>query len=86
MQDESLKRIFHLTLVVVNFLNGNTSRGDNYGFKLSEVEKVCDVRSFDHKKTVLQYIITKAESEAKQELVNPEGKASNSLSPLRAVH
>lgn len=66
MHDENLKILFYYTLSVANFLNGNTNRGDNYGFKLSEVEKVCDIRSFDHKKTALQYIINKAETEKKQ--------------------
>ncbi len=57
MNDNSLKTIFIYALSVGNFLNGNTNRGESYGFKLSEVEKICDIRSFDHKKTLLQYII-----------------------------
>lgn len=58
LSDENLKEILIYALAVGNFLNGNTNRKDSYGFKLSEVCKLLEIRStYDSNKTVLGYII-----------------------------
>jgi hypothetical protein len=30
---------------------------DSYGFKLSEIEKICELKGYDSKKTIMQYIV-----------------------------
>lgn len=64
MEDGDLKVILTYALAVGNFLNGNTNRGDSYGFKMSEINKLIEVRStYDSNKTILGYIISQIEKD-----------------------
>jgi Formin Homology 2 Domain len=56
--DEVLKNFMVITLAVGNFMNGKTKRGDSYGFRLTEIDKIFDIRSsHDSNKTLIGYIV-----------------------------
>ena len=40
-----MKDIMIYALAVGNFLNGNSKKDDAYGFKLSDLERVIEIRS-----------------------------------------
>ena len=44
-------------LAVGNFLNGTTNRKDSYGFKLSEIDKILEIKGFESKKSLMMYIV-----------------------------
>lgn len=57
-EDTFLKNFLLNTLAVGNFMNGKTKRGDSYGFKITDIDKIYDVRStHDSNKTLLGYIV-----------------------------
>ena len=49
-------RLLEYVLSVGNYVNGGTNRGGAYGFKLSALVKLVDIRSTDKKHTLLEYI------------------------------
>ena len=52
----ALTKTLELVLALGNHLNGTGPKGGAYGFKLSELAKLVDVKSGDHKTTLLHYI------------------------------
>ena len=56
----ALKGSLAFILAVGNYLNGSTSRGAAYGFKLDVLGKLATVKSWDNKTTLLQWMVREA--------------------------
>jgi len=54
---QALKGSLAFILAVGNYLNGSTSRGAAYGFKLDVLGKLDTVKSWDNKTTLLQWMV-----------------------------
>lgn len=52
-----LKHVLFLVLQIGNYLNGASTRGGAYGFKLCDLEKLKQVRSADQQTTLLHYLV-----------------------------
>jgi hypothetical protein len=52
----ALKKVLQNVLAFGNYLNGTTARGGAYGFKLSDLSKLVQVKSGDSKTTLLHYL------------------------------
>ena len=50
-------RLLEYVLALGNYMNSGTSRGAAYGFKLSVLNKLIDIRSSDAKYTLLDFIV-----------------------------
>ena len=55
-ENNNFVRLLEYVLAVGNYVNGGTNRGGAYGFKLSTLVKLVEVRSVDKKHTLLQYL------------------------------
>lgn len=55
----SLRGVLETTLAIGNYLNGGTSSGGAYGFKLDVLQKLAEFRSVDNQTTLLQYVVRK---------------------------
>ncbi|ORY82802.1 actin-binding FH2 [Neocallimastix californiae] len=53
---EHLPKLLELILTIGNFMNGETIKGGAYGFKISSINKLNDIKSNDKKMTLLNYI------------------------------
>ena len=53
---ERFKSLLELVINVGNYMNGGTTRGGAYGFKLSALTKLADVKQSEGKGTLLDYI------------------------------
>lgn len=51
------KRLLEVVLALGNYLNGTSSRGGAYGFSLSGLTKVAEMKAQDNKTTLLEYIV-----------------------------
>jgi hypothetical protein len=59
---KKLKAIMEYVLAVGNYMNGSTSRGECFGFKLDSLNKMLDVKSsVDPKVTLMHFIQTQIE-------------------------
>ena len=45
MQDQSIKILFLYILAFGNFLNGETPKGDAYGFKMDFLDRLADLKT-----------------------------------------
>ncbi|XP_066927240.1 formin-F-like [Clytia hemisphaerica] len=54
--NQHFKTLLEYILSIGNYLNGGTNRGRAYGFKLSALVKLVDIRSTDKKQTALQFL------------------------------
>jgi len=52
----AFKDILQRVLAIGNYLNGLSNRGGAYGFKLSDLSKLVQVKSADNKTTLLHYL------------------------------
>ena len=50
--------VLKLVLAIGNYINGGTARGGAYGFKLSSLSKLVDVRSSNRGETLIHYLAT----------------------------
>mmetsp|Transcript_71482 Transcript_71482/g.98994 ORF Transcript_71482/g.98994 Transcript_71482/m.98994 type:complete len:576 (-) Transcript_71482:409-2136(-) len=62
----ALKRVLELTLALGNYLNGGTNKGGAWGFKLDSLSKLTGTKTTDGKSTLLHYIASLLEKQAKQ--------------------
>ena len=53
-----LRQIFETILAVGNYLNGTTARGGAWGFTLTTLDKIYDLKSQDTKTTLLDYAVS----------------------------
>ena len=53
---EHLKTWLEIVLAIGNYMNGGTSRGAAWAFKLDTLGKLSEVKSKDNNKTLIQYI------------------------------
>lgn len=58
-----LKEIFTFILAVGNNLNGGTSKGQAYGFKMDNLLRLADTKTIDKKSTLLHFIARKLGAE-----------------------
>lgn len=54
---KKFKQLLELILALGNVLNGGTSKGQAYGFKLTSLKSLASTKSMDKSKTLLQYIV-----------------------------
>lgn len=60
---KKLKTIMEFVLAVGNYMNGSTSRGECFGFKLDSLNKMLDVKSSaDPKVTLMHFVQSQAEA------------------------
>jgi len=52
-----LKGIIEVILVVGNYINGGSNRGEAFGFKLISLTKLADTKTTDNKSNLLNYIV-----------------------------
>jgi len=52
-----LQRVLEITLALGNYLNGNTSKGGAFGFKLETINKLKNTKSADNKLTLLHFLV-----------------------------
>jgi hypothetical protein len=56
IESQNLHKMLELILLVGNFVNGGTNRGNAGGFKLSSLTKITDTKSTDNKSTLMNYL------------------------------
>jgi len=56
LRSRRFRRLLEVVLKVGNFLNGGTSRGGLYGFKLDALNKLATIKSVDNKQTLMHFI------------------------------
>lgn len=61
---KAFKAVLEYVLALGNHLNGGTSRGSAYGFKMDVLKKLDEVKSYDNKLTLLQWIVRRARRNA----------------------
>lgn len=67
-----LKRLLEVVLAIGNFLNGGTSRGGLYGFKLDALSKLANVKGTDNKTSVMHYLVSWCQKNDSKLLQFPE--------------
>ena len=55
-RSERLAQVMEVVLRLGNYLNGGTSRGGCYGFKLETLAKLATVKSLDNKRTLMNWL------------------------------
>ena len=55
-ESKVLHKTLERVLALGNYLNGTSNRGGAYGFKLSDLAKLVQVKSADNKSTLLHYL------------------------------
>jgi hypothetical protein len=55
--DEKILEWLKIVLAYGNYLNGTSTRGGAFGFKLDTLNKIADIKSNDNKKTLLNFIV-----------------------------
>lgn len=55
--------LMELILAIGNYMNGTSARGGLYGFQISFLPRLGDIKSFDNKTTLLEYIYRFMEKE-----------------------
>ena len=58
---DGIKKIFEVVLAIGNYMNGGTSRGQAYGFKIESINKLKDVRSNKPKVNLLHFVVEQVE-------------------------
>eukprot|EP00753_Platysulcus_tardus_P012635 PLAT3502.1.p1 GENE.PLAT3502.1~~PLAT3502.1.p1 ORF type:complete len:600 (-),score=318.21 PLAT3502.1:267-1994(-) len=66
------RRLLEVVLAVGNYLNGTTSRGAAYGFKLDALKKLGMVKSVDNKQTLMHYVARLAKNRYADEVLGLE--------------
>ena len=74
LSSPSLRRFLALVLLVGNTLNAGTSQGNAYGFRLSWLSEMAQVKTRDGRETMMEFIVRTAEK--------PTSAATPSLSLL----
>jgi len=57
-----LRQIMETVLKVGNYLNGGTSRGGSYGYRLDSLTKLANIKSIDNKQTLMNYVVALCEA------------------------
>ncbi|XP_012564642.1 formin-F-like [Hydra vulgaris] len=57
LENNQFTQLLEYILVLGNYMNGGTPRGAAYGFKLSVLTKLVDIKSYDKKHTLLDFIV-----------------------------
>jgi len=65
---KSFVKILEIILALGNYLNGQSARGGVYGYKLSSLTKMLDVKSADGKSSLMHYLVTFLETKYKEHL------------------
>ena len=58
-----LRKVMSTVLAIGNYLNGSTSRGGAYGFKLDSLAKMSTVKTTDNKATLMHFLATVLEED-----------------------
>jgi len=53
---EKIPKLLEIILILGNFINGGTARGNAYGFKLNTITKLADTKSTDNKSSLVHYL------------------------------
>ncbi|GAM27596.1 hypothetical protein SAMD00019534_107720 [Acytostelium subglobosum LB1] len=53
---DKIPKILEVILILGNFINGGTPRGNAYGFKLNTITKLADTKSTDNKQSLVNYL------------------------------
>ncbi|KAN0050070.1 hypothetical protein ACTA71_003171 [Dictyostelium dimigraforme] len=53
---EKIPKLLEVILILGNFINGGTARGNAYGFKLNTITKLADTKSTDNKLSLVNYL------------------------------
>ena len=56
-ESKKLREILETVLAIGNHLNGSTSRGGAYGFKLTALEKLATIKSVDNKSNLVAFLV-----------------------------
>lgn len=56
-RSEKLAKLLEVVLRIGNYLNGGTSRGGVYGFKLDALAKLGTIKSLDNSKTLMNWVV-----------------------------
>ena len=51
------RNVLEIILALGNIINGGTRRGEAYGFKLSSLRQMTDLRTTDNKKTLMMFLV-----------------------------
>ena len=55
--DPAIAAFMKICLIIGNFMNEGTTRGDAKGIKLESVERIASLKSSDNKQTMLMFIM-----------------------------
>ena len=84
LSSPSLRRFLALVLLVGNTLNAGTSQGNAYGFRLSWLSEMAQVKTRDGKETMMEFIVRTAEKPTATS--TPTSTSSPPLSLLSELH
>ena len=62
-ESESFYTLMQIILAIGNYMNGTTTRGGLYGFQISFLPRLADIKSVDNKTSLLEYIYMYMEKE-----------------------
>jgi hypothetical protein len=68
--DKTIVKLLEHALALGNFVNGTGFKGGAWGFKMSNIDKLAEVKSFDNKLNLLMYLINRAEKLEEVQLVD----------------
>lgn len=54
----SLKRVLEVVLALGNYLNGGTTKGEAYGFRLQTLTKLKQTKTMDNKHNLMHFLVT----------------------------
>ncbi|EFA83348.1 actin binding protein [Heterostelium album PN500] len=55
-ESTKIPKIIEIILILGNFINGGTPRGNAFGFKLNTITKLADTKSTDNKMSLINYL------------------------------
>ncbi|EGC36883.1 hypothetical protein DICPUDRAFT_150581 [Dictyostelium purpureum] len=55
-ESEKIPKLLEVILILGNFINGGTARGNAFGFKLNTITKLADTKSTDNKISLVNYL------------------------------
>mmetsp|Transcript_26457 Transcript_26457/g.37250 ORF Transcript_26457/g.37250 Transcript_26457/m.37250 type:complete len:1253 (+) Transcript_26457:69-3827(+) len=56
-KSKKLLKIIKVILLIGNFLNGGTARGDAFGFKINSLLKLVETKTYDNKSSLMHYLV-----------------------------
>jgi len=81
-KSKKFRDIIEIVLVIGNYINGGSNRGEAFGFKLSSLGKLHDTKTTDNKSTLFVYIIGYVK-EKKPELLDLQAELQHVLEASR---